>query len=224
MPVKQFNGWSYNRLAKFESCPHMFFREDVAKDVHVAPSDAMQHGLSTHNAMERRLKHGHPLPAGMRRHEPKLKAIENRPGEIFVEDKLAITEDMEECGYFHKTTWLRVVADVRIVNGPKMVVLDWKTGKYKPDDTEQMRISASAFISAKPDIEQVTASYIWLDHPDRKPTTIRVCPDDAEACWDEYRPRVESLKEHWATNSWPKRPSWKCRWCAVKDCEHNNAR
>lgn len=110
--------------------------------------------------------------------------------------------------WFHPDTWLRVKMDCYYVDGPKIVVIDFKTGKYRIPSTEQVELYALAGFSIIPDVETVDAEMWFLDAGEvYRKTYTRA---DVPALRKKYEQAFDQLQNN---ESWEPEPSSECRWC-----------
>lgn len=210
--------WSYSHLEKFETCPRQFFEVKVAKNVVEPPTEATIWGKSVHDAFERRVRDGTPLPDGMDRWEPLAASILRLPGVKHTEIKLAIDRAFQPTEW--DTAWSRGIADLLVLSGRYAAVLDYKTGKPKP--SEQLALYAAYVLALYPKVESVSTGFVWLrDEKIVKETFTR---SSISATWQELLPRVSKLEAAFKRQAWPARPSGLCRrHCPVRSCEHNGS-
>jgi hypothetical protein len=208
--------WSYSQLTSFETCPKKHYHSNVIKDFTEPPSTAMTWGSQVHDALDKRISKGHRLRNGLDMYEPLCAKLDKLKGQVITEKKLCLTEGLTPTGYFEDDSWLRAVLDVVVLQGKKALIIDWKTGKRKPDN-DQLLLFAGVAFAQWPEIEEVETQFVWLkDKSFDKDTFIR---SDESMIWSEFLPRVERYKEVWDTNNWHERPSGLCRgWCPVHTC------
>lgn len=217
--VKKAFAWSYSKLKNFESCPKRHFHIDVQKDVKEEESEQLQWGNEVHKALADRLAKKTPLPVPMKAYEPWIARIEKTPGEILVEQKLAITADFAPCTFFDNKAWYRAVGDVIKVTGPVALIADWKTGKII-EDSMQLALSAACVFAHYPSIQKVRSEFIWLK--DDASSRADFGRDDMPRMWKGLWPRIEALKHAHETGEYPAKPGYLCRnWCPVVKCKHH---
>lgn len=206
-------------MTGFENCPKQHYHLKVAKDVFEKPSAQMQDGNRQHKALEERIKSNRPLPADLRGFEPLMRKVEAAPGQIMPEMKVALNADLQPTTYFAKDVWLRGVFDLAIFNGAVARIIDYKTGKRKPESAQLMLFAGMAFAQF-PKIRKVGTAFWWLKT--KETDRAEFYRDEAvPLIWQEFIPRVERMEEAYNTNYFPAKPSGLCRgWCPVKQCEH----
>lgn len=215
--------WSYSKLKNFEACPKKHYHVDIVKDFKEPDSDQLKEGNETHEALAKRLSQGAPLPVSLLEHEDLCKAIiGDGSATVFVEQKLAITEQFAHCEFFDKKAWYRGIADVIKKAGPVALVIDWKTGKIK-EDIPQLALMAACVFARYPDLQKIRTEFIWLNE-DAKTTAIYTRNDIAEF-WGSIWPRLETYEHAVKTTSFSAKPGFLCeKWCPVASCPHHGKR
>lgn len=220
-PVKKAFTWSYSRLKNYESCPKKHFHIDIEKSIKEEESEQLAWGNEVHKALANRLdpKKKSPLPVPMKAYEPWCERIEKTPGEILVEQKLAINKDFGPTTYFAKDVWFRAVGDVIKISGPVALIADWKTGKIL-EDSQQLALSAACVFAHYPSVMMVRSEFIWLK--DDASSKVHFKRSDMAGMWRGLWPRIEALTAAHETMNYPPKPSGLCRsWCPVAKCPHH---
>lgn len=213
--------WSWSALTVFETCPHKYFKEKIEKSVKDRPNTATDWGTQVHKALHKRIIAGAKLPLEMTHLEKYAKSIEAAPGDVYTEQQLAITSDFSPTGWFDRDVWLRAIVDVAKVNGNNAVMLDYKTGKMK-DDFGQLDVTAAVFFSYFPDVETLSAGFLWI--ADKQITQRTYFRSHVVELRAQVIERQRALQEAVKTNTFPPRPNGLCKkYCAVKTCPHNGA-
>jgi hypothetical protein len=216
--------WSYSRLKNFETCPHRYNQIDVTKQVKEPDSTELRDGFAVHDALAKRINHAKPLPPNMPfEHwiEYVMYGVDRTKCATFgAERKLAITERFTPCDYFDKINapWLRTVADVLKVEDDYAHIVDWKTGKVKPD-LEQLIEIATCVMVHYPQVMRIKGELVWLAANTK--TTMDCTVDQIAEFWPGIMPRIEKLRRAHETNEFPATRNGLCRmWCPVVSCEH----
>lgn len=220
--AKQF-AWSYSKLKNFETCPKRYYEVDVAKSYKDEPSEAILWGNQVHEALATSIDKRTPLPLEMSDFQPFVNEIvtsaDGLGAKIVVEQKYAITRDLQPTTWFGHNVWYRGIADVVIRSGAVAIALDWKTGKVL-NDHSQLMLMGQCLFSHFPELQKVRTSYIWLKE-DAKSTDNYTRQDIAND-WVGLLPRVEALENAHKTQSFPPKPSYLCRsYCPVQSCVHH---
>lgn len=219
--VKKAFTWSYSKLKNFESCPKRHYEIDIAKTTKEDDSEQLMWGNEVHDALAKRLKDKTPLPVPMRDYEPWCEKIEATPGEILVENKLAITADFGPTTFFAKDVWFRAVGDVIKLNGPVALIADWKTGKIV-EDSQQLALSAACVFAHYPSVQAVRSEFIWLKEDASSHVIYR--RTEMPGMWRGLWPRIEALVAAHDGMNYPPKPGSLCRsWCPVTKCPHHGS-
>lgn len=213
--------WSYSKLKNFETCPKRHWHLDIARDVKEEESEQLKWGNYVHAQLAKRIKDGTPLPRSMESYNKWCERIlaDAADCDILVEQKLAITQHFEPCGYFDQDVWFRGVGDVIKCRGSVALIVDWKTGKIL-DDHSQLSLMAACVFAHRPDVHAVRSEFIWLKEDAQTSDVFR--RDDMPKMWGGLLHRVNSLRLAFDTQSYPAKPSGLCkRFCPVEQCPHH---
>jgi hypothetical protein len=218
--VRQDFPWSYSHIKNFETCPHRYNQIDLLNAVREPESQELKEGFYVHTQLAKRISNGIPLPPTVPYEHWAKYALEGG-GVVKAEQKLAITKEFAPCDYFDKIkkVWLRTVADVLRVDDQDCHIIDWKTGKVKPDPDQLMLIGLCALVHY-PKVYNFQGDLVWLGHNTK--TTAYFTADDVAKFWvNKMAVKVEELQNARNSDIFPKKPSGLCRmWCPVKSCEH----
>ncbi|MEM5400793.1 PD-(D/E)XK nuclease family protein [Paraburkholderia unamae] len=207
--------WTYSHLDGFETCPRQFHAKYVLKKFPWTPTAATKWGDEVHKAFESRIRDGVELPASMQQWSKLVDQFANLPGTKLIEKKLAVDKNFQSCDYWE--SWSRGNVDLSVICKSHGVLVDWKTGKYKP--SEQLMLYAGYAFANWPQLETVQTGFVWLK--DKKIDKRTYTRDDVPVIWQEFVPRVRRLELAYEGDKWPARPSGLCKgWCPVRDCEH----
>jgi RecB family exonuclease len=215
--------WSYTKLRDWENCPRQYRWKHVARNKEPETEQQLW-GERVHSALDARAK-GEPLPASMLNLE-KLGAVidkakrigltvvhEKNKGQIAFDRDLRIVDD-----WFGKTVYGRVIVDLMLIAEEHAVIIDYKTGKKRDDDT-QLKIFAGVGFIKLPTIKTIETRYVWTNG---SPSTVKTYTrDDAAWIWNDILPRVDRMETGITRGQYDPKPSGLCHWCPVKECEHN---
>ncbi len=205
--------WSYSSLTKFETCPKQYYHVKVAKDVVEAPTEATTWGSKVHEQLEKRVRDGTPLPESAAGFERIASLIADHGGMKLVEQQIAINSALQPTGWFADDAWCRGIVDVGVIAGKNGVLLDYKTGKRRPESSQLKLFAALAFASY-PELQVVHTGFVWLKHNavDKEKFTR----EDVPVIWQEFIPRVQRLERAYEEDKFPPKPSGLCEaWCPV---------
>jgi hypothetical protein len=215
--------WSYSALTAFETCPRRYHLTRVAKTVPDPPGEAALWGTEVHKHLELRAKDSTPLPETLKYLEPMMAKILDKPhDELYVEKQYCLNADMQPVAWFAKDAWCRGVVDLGLRKGKKVLVLDHKTGKRKPD-SDQLQLFAALVMTEDKAIDAVTTGFLWLK--DRKIDREQFTRDDIPTIWQNFIPRVRRLESAFEKDRWEAKPSGLCKnWCPCTTCEFCGAK
>jgi hypothetical protein len=211
--------WSYSALNNWRTCPKKYFHNFVAKDFKEEQGEQLKWGQEVHNLLAERLKKDKPLPFTMRNCEPWITKLKSTTHRLYVEQKLAITEQFRPCEYFAKDVWFRMVADVLKIDHDIGLLLDWKTGRVNPDN-DQLVMGAQAVFAHFPQLKAIRSVFVWLK--DDMKTEATIWRNDLQAFWAKFMPELNRFREAHELTNFPPNPSGLCkRHCNVTSCPHN---
>jgi|SRR4249920_1394277 len=208
---------SYSAIKQFEDCPQRYYRQRILKDVVDSGGEASIHGDRIHKYIEERLRSHTPLPDEAEKFEPLCRSIELAMGdktEIFTEKELTLNERLEPTDWWAWDAWLRSKLDVLIMRGEKALVLDWKTGKRRPDFF-QMELFAAQVFKHFPQVNQVTTMLVWLrDMASDTETYHR--EKDSQRLWETILGKIRRIYDAAEHDVWPAKPSGLCHYCPAQ--------
>lgn len=207
---------SHSALDMYVQCPFKYGEIKVHKRVKDSQSKAGAYGEQMHKALELRVKDGTQLPPNFAHYENMAAAICAIPGEHHCEIKLAMTEDLAPCDYWDKEHgWFRGIIDLLILRDDHAIIVDHKTGKYRPGSAQPERCAALTFVNY-PHVRTVSSRFIYyVDKHISKEEFVR---DDLDHLVRAARGTAAEIDQSIETNFWPKRPSGLCGWCPVQHC------
>tara|TARA_Y100000004_G_scaffold30014_1_gene31173 strand:- start:260 stop:694 length:435 start_codon:yes stop_codon:yes gene_type:complete len=139
-------------------------------------------------------------------------------GTLLAEQQLCLNENLTPTGWWDKDAWLRSILDVLIIIDDKAIVMDWKTGKRRPDFT-QLQLFALQVFKHYPKVKKVQSTFIWLKDMSMDSETFK--SDQTNLMWADMLARIERINQSVEHNNWPAKPSGLCNWCPAKNiCEY----
>jgi CRISPR/Cas system-associated exonuclease Cas4 (RecB family) len=208
---------SYSAIKMYENCPQRYYFQRIAKAVVDQGSDATLYGERIHKALEDRLRDGTALPSESKHLEDVAISVESKAAtmgaSLHLEQELTLNASLQPTGWWDDDAWLRSKLDVLMLHGKSAVVIDWKTGKRRPD-FDQLKLFAVQTMTHYPDVDKVRTMFVWTKETalDSKTFTRKELPDLWTGVLDKIR-RIEKSVEH---DKWPAIPSGLCRWCPAK--------
>jgi RecB family exonuclease len=213
--------WSPSRLKSFETCPHQFWHYEILRDVQKPDSEELRHGNVIHNAFAAYVSLGTPLPPDLvtPTHESFLQKLAKAAtaGRVRVEQSLALTRTYATTEWRSPNAWFRVRLDYVDLRGSLAIVLDYKTGKPRPDDRLQLQLQAAAVFAHAASVTTIRAG-LWYIESDEKPA-LNLAREEVPDIWAAVEPRVEAMADAIAQDRFPPVPNHLCRrHCAVTSC------
>lgn len=208
---------SYSSIKMYDNCPHRYWHQRVIKSVVDQGSDATLYGERVHKALEDRLRDGTELSSETRHLEDLMQVVESKAaalgGELHLEQELTLNAELAPTGWWDDDAWLRSKLDVLILYNDSATVLDWKTGKRRPDFS-QLELFALQTFTHYPKVNSVSTMFVWTKENalDTKKFKREQVPDMWTRLLDQIR-RIELSLEH---DKWPAKPSGLCNWCPAK--------
>ena len=211
--------WSYSALTAYETCPRRYELTRVSRTVKEPQTEATIWGNQVHKALELYAKGEKPLPEDLKKYEKYVNKILSYEGKRVIEERIALDKNFRPTKWMAKDVWVRGIIDIGVVGSEKAYLLDWKTGKRKPD-MDQLKLFAALAFAVYPWIEKVTTGFIWLKTKefDKEMFTREQLPE----IWDEFMPRLNRLAISFRDDKWTPKPSGLCKnWCPVgrNNCE-----
>lgn len=210
---------SYSAIVQFENCPLRYYRQRIIKDVKDEGGEASIYGDRIHKLLEDRLR-GAAIDVEIEKYEPLCLSVEKlaRKGELLIEHEMVLTENLTPTTWWASDAWLRSKLDILVINGNDAVVMDWKTGKRKPDFF-QMELFAAQVFKHFPQVQRVTASLVWLKTMEMDREVYNRI--DINPIWAGIMRRIQRIHDAYEHENWPARPSGLCRYCPCRyDCDY----
>ncbi len=209
--------WSFTGINQFINCPRQFEAVRVSKTVKESQGDAQLWGEYVHKQFENRQRDGTPLPSDLLEHELYMLQLETLPGTHLCEQKVSLNKNLQACGFFANDVWNRGVLDFVAINHHVATIVDFKTGKVKPD-LKQLALFALFIFHTYPQVTQCLTKYYWTQT--KTETTEEFLRGRIPEIWAKFLPDLKQYNEAFKTNTWQPRQSGLCHgWCPVSECE-----
>lgn len=221
MQTEKIVRWSHSALKDFEGCARRYHEVKVLKKYPFQETDATRYGVEVHKAIENYIKSEALFPAQHAQFKPVVDALVKKPGRKLVEYEMALTRDLQPCGWKSEDAWVRGIADILIVNDDNLTatVGDWKTGSDKYPDQDQLVLMSLMVFAHFPHIRKVNSALLFIVKGSM--VKMQMMREAAEAAWWRYRERTARLESSYANDVWNPTPSPLCKWCQVEGCEFN---
>lgn len=217
--IEKLKAWSYSRLNDYRNCPLKAKLKHIDKKKEPS-SPALENGLRVHKLAEKYVESATlRLPKELKNFKDEFKdirtAIKKKEIKFFTEMKLAFNSKWIICDWFGDSAFCRMALDLvffKIKDLTTVYVIDYKTGKIREENLEQLDLYAMGIFFKYPDVEKVICEFWYLDQ-------------DCEEAWVsiEYTRKkdLKRLTAHWKKETraylndtkFAPRPNDKCRWC-----------
>jgi len=213
--------WSHSALKDYEGCAKRYYEVRVLKNFPFVETEAVRYGETLHKAAEMYVKNGEALPEKFAFIKPVLDALQLKPGRKLPEHEMALTKELQPCGWWDKKAWVRGKADWLCIDDENLTawVVDYKTGNNKYPDREQLRLMSMLVFAHFPHIRMVKSALLFVVK--NTATKDSMAYDKAEAEWWKYRERVARIEQAHEAGVWNANPSALCPWCPVTTCAHH---
>lgn len=201
--------WSASRLTDYEMCPGITRYKVVERISEGPPHPAGVHGLAVHKQAEDYLAgRARKVPEAFGYLEDHLKAL--KKAKAVPEMRVALDATWTPLpDFFHPDTWVRMVLDAAVIRKVSARVVDYKTGKEKPEHEEQLELYALALWACEPKVRVVTGE-LWYTPTGRR-IELTFERDEEMALRARWAERARKLTSD--TVLAPK-ACVACRWCA----------
>lgn len=210
--------YSYSSIKVFSTCPLQYYETKVLKKHKTEKTEAIIYGEQVHLALEEYVKDKKPLG----KHEQFQPIVDNlnaMAGDKITEMKMAVNRDLQPVDFFADDVWFRGIADLTIINNDTAKCFDYKSGKDKYPDIEQLEIMALLIFAHFPAVNKVRAALIFLLYNNVVPKKGEVFSRiDYHTLWAKWIAKTERIEAAMESGVWNMKPSGLCSWCCVKDC------
>lgn len=215
---------SFSLVKTFENCP--FKARHTTKSLGgrylFQPTPATELGNRMHKAFEDYIAHDVPLPDEFKRHEYFMQKLKEIPGKKTCEFRMALNWKQEQVDYFKgKDLWLRGQYDLMIQPNESVgIMIDYKTGKSKYPDLEQLQCMSMMAFHFFPNLQKVQGTLIFVEdnYKTFKETFTR---DKMGSYVEDWKNRTIPVIQALNTNTWQPKENPLCAWCPVVECPFN---
>ena len=216
--------WGISKWRDWQRCEAMFVAKYVTKEWRDFPSPQMERGRELHKAFEDGIKYDIPLTdhadKAVHQFEPLRAWLYGQKAEgtsVLAEHKLGITRNYQPTDFFGKDLWVRLALDV-VVDAPySVLVIDWKSGRYKPEHREDASFYRACVRHAMQ--KPTTIQYHYIDEPASSFALPEASTDTgALAGWMK---RTNTADAALAAGKADLMPGPQCKWCGAFKCPMN---
>lgn len=213
--------WSHSALKDFEGCARRYHEVKVLNKYPMQDTEQTRYGKQLHEAAEHYVKNGTELPPQFAFVKPTLDALLAKPGRKFAELEMALTEELNPCGFNSENRWVRGIADLVIVDDDNLTarIVDYKTGNDRYPDRDQLVLMSLMVFAHFPHIKRVQSALLFVVKNSMVKHEMTL--EDIDPAWWEYRTRFARLVAAYAADTWNPRSTPLCGWCPVRDCEYH---
>lgn len=214
MPIRrapQFEAWSWSRLGDWEECPLKARLKHLDK-IKEPGGPALERGSTIHKEAEGYVRGRLPdLPPSLDRFFEEFAALRARK-DVETERQLAVNAKWEPCEWFGADAWLRVVIDCTYAGATDSEsgrnVIDYKTGKVRPSNDDQLDLYNLVEISYYPLVKRVDSHLWYLDQGEVSSRSLLRA--EAAALRKRWERRVKPML---ADQKFDPKPADGCCWC-----------
>lgn len=215
---------SYSSLKAFETCARQYHEVRVLKLHPYVESEEQRYGNRLHKAAELYVKHGTPLTPEFEFIKPLLDTLIAKAGAKMPEQELCVTPKLHPTGWWDADGYLRGKVDLVVLQPERRhaYVVDYKTGKDKYIDTDQLDICALLLFQHYEWLDVVSSGLLYVGaNTFHRHTTRR---EDAARLWQQYRERLAAIDGAHESGVWnPKRSGLCKKHCPCTGCEYHGA-
>jgi CRISPR/Cas system-associated exonuclease Cas4 (RecB family) len=224
----KFTSWSWSRYYDYKLCPLKAKLNHLDK-IREPKNDAMARGGVIHDTIrdyirgvQKSVKECGFSTGVMGWLNDAKKAYKRKTLQPVIEEDWAFTKDWTQTQW---NDWVNCVLRVKLdaglfeENGEVMVIIDWKSGKFRPEEVdqyvEQLELQALAALVLYPQVREVRPQLRYVDFG----LTYPAPGEGKELAFTQAD--VPKLKKLWDKRTKPMlsdtrfapRPNDKCRWC-----------
>jgi hypothetical protein len=157
-PVKSI---SYSKYSLFNQCPKKFQYIYIEK-LKEAPSEILERGNALHKEMEEFILYPTvPIPPCAEKFKDYLTPIRDK---LVPEEFWNAGEDFKPLISYHPDIRFVGKVDAYCFLGDHMVLIDWKTGKVRDKQMDQLELYAVLAFNKFPDIMSIATDMVYLDY------------------------------------------------------------
>lgn len=218
--------WGVSRLRDLKVCPRMFVMKYELKKWIDVPNPNMDRGSRMHSGAEEAIEYGvimpdEPMFNTVRPYIEALQAMKES-GSVVVkaEHKFGMDIAFQRTEFFRAVNLrVRCAVDVFVNDAGKVLVIDWKTGRYKPEH-EQDADFYGCMVDIGMQAKETTVQYIYTDEPQFSFTRQILDPNGlARRFYAEFEEADAYLAK--VGTEPPMNVGKHCNWCGDITCPNN---
>jgi len=218
--------WGVSRIRDLKVCPRMYISKYETKPKRwvEVPSPQMDRGSRIHKTLEDSIKYDLALEKELTSVDgfvQQLVTWKNEGIVVLPEFKFGLTTTFNRCDFFSDPALrVRAALDVFVKDDRKLLIIDWKTGRYKPEHRFDARFYGAATWVSTPNVDSCAVIYPYIDNPAdtfqetiQKPEAIMTDAYDSFDKADAYLDKLDGKL--------PMNPGGHCNWCGDIECQNN---
>ena len=209
---------SYTSMKQFQNCPRQYHESRVLKLHPYVQTPEAEFGDRAHKALELAGRDGVPLPAEFANYQWVVDDIINRlPGHKYFEYEFSQSKmgsKMDKWDW--KNKFWTGKADVLAIDGDHAVVADWKTGKSKYPDPDQLDLMACFTFSEFPQVNKVSGMLLFLQ--DGHTETRVFTRDRLHMLYGKFIDVTKQIEFAHESGQWKENKTPLCAWCPCTTC------
>lgn len=160
---KYSDAWGYSKVACFKECEKKFEFQFIDK-LASGGSAAMDRGAELHKSCEAYVNGwDKELDPALSNWQEALDDLKTK--KAMTERAWGFNDKWEPLpNWFGKDCWLRAKSDAHYIEGTTVVIIDYKSGKFKIPPIEQVELYAICGHAVYPEATDVRAEFWFLDH------------------------------------------------------------
>lgn len=216
--LQRIEAWSDNRRRDYNACPQKAYLKHVQK-LREPEGPAMTRGQRIHDeAEDYAVGKIDVMPSSCELFDEEFDYLRSIRRYLEREKECAVTRTWEPCDWFGSDAWLRAKFDLAWLDPdePEVYhVVDLKTGKLNPQNTDQLDLYAPvAFAHVPEQVELVVASLWYLDHGViwgvKESEPCQYDRDDAARLRKQWEKRTKCMLND---TQFKPTPGVHCQWC-----------
>lgn len=218
---KPLTSWSFSRYNAYTACPAAFKYRTLMK-LPEEKSPALEHGAKVHDEISEFFKtpKARKTPVHLSKFADlvsEIRATQRRtPDNVFVEDDWAFRKDWSITKWDDwNGCWVRLKLDLAYRVGDELIVIDWKTGKHRPEKhqeyLEQLELYALGGLLMFPGVETVRPMLVYLDVGIALKSETEYTKKTVGPLQKTWQKRVAPM---FKDQTFKPKPGNNCRWCS----------
>lgn len=209
---------SWSRLSSYNQCPRKFHLQFITKSfpneeksIHLVKGEQLHKQLEDYVIAK---NGGAAMPLGfspeVRETLPYVDKLFELYSSVYPEAQVSCGQDWKPLEWFDKSTMFRAIWDVIGLRDTTCFIGDYKSGKIYPYGATygQLHLSAAIALNRFPQIPEVNAAYIYIEH--KKVSPIKVTRAELPKVMQHFESEFAKVQKE---VNWEPTPNEFCKWC-----------